>query len=53
LEVGVFHTLETTRTPTTQTPRPIAVSTNEVEPGSSKRSTSATIAAMVVPPDQA
>jgi hypothetical protein len=41
------------RIPTITIPRPIAVSTNEVEPGSSKRSTSAMTDAMVVPPDQA
>src|SRR3712207_4959712 len=40
--------------PTITTPRPIAVSTNEVEPGSSQRSTSATIGGpMPIPSDQA
>jgi hypothetical protein len=51
--VAVFHTLETMRTPAVTTPRPIPVSTNEVEPGSSQRSTSATIGPMVIPSDQA
>ena len=34
-------------------PRPIAVSTNEVEPGSSQSSTSAMIGPMPIPSDQA
>src|SRR5687768_16277094 len=40
-------------TPTITMPRPIAVSTNEVEPGSSQRNTSATAGPMVIPIDQA
>jgi hypothetical protein len=41
------------RTPTITMPRPIAVSTNEVEPRSSQRSTSATAGPMVIAIDQA